>query len=109
MIGTRARPGFELSLAVVLVLAACTPAPSAATDAARGGPATTVARGDTPATAVPDAAGAGGAATAEPALARPLSVRVGLVGATSDAGIYIAQERGYFAQEGLEIELSQFV
>lgn len=105
----RARLGSAFSLAVVLVLTACAPAPSAATDAARGGPATTVARGDTTATATAGVAGAGGAPTAEPALARPQTVRVGLVGATSDAGIYIAQERGYFAQEGLDIELSQFV
>src|SRR3954453_15348876 len=109
MIDMRARPDSALSLAVVLAMAACAAPPSAPTDAARGGPATTVARGETTAPATLDPAGAGGMATAEPALARPQTVRGGLVGATSDAGIYIAQERGHFAQEGLEIELSQFV
>ena len=31
-------------------------------------------------------------------------VRVGSVGGASDAGIFIAQEKGYFAQEGLRVE-----
>ncbi|HZU04694.1 MAG TPA: ABC transporter substrate-binding protein [Chloroflexota bacterium] len=48
------------------------------------------------------------APTPEGPLRPPVTVRVGVVGATSDAGIYIAQERGYFREQGIEIDLSQF-
>jgi NitT/TauT family transport system substrate-binding protein len=36
-------------------------------------------------------------------------VQVGLVGATSDAGLYIAQEKGYFREQGITVEFSQFL
>jgi NitT/TauT family transport system substrate-binding protein len=49
---------------------------------------------------------------AQPVANAPLSPRVpiktGAVGALSDAGIYIAAERGYFRDEGLDIELVPF-
>jgi NitT/TauT family transport system substrate-binding protein len=38
----------------------------------------------------------------------PITVRVGQVVATSEAGQFIALERGYFAEQGLIIEYSQF-
>jgi NitT/TauT family transport system substrate-binding protein len=38
----------------------------------------------------------------------PVTVRVGLVVSSSDAGIFIAQERGYFREEGLEVEIVPF-
>ncbi|MCX7622649.1 MAG: ABC transporter substrate-binding protein [Thermomicrobium sp.] len=47
-------------------------------------------------------------ATAAPAPTRPASVRkmrVTTIGAVSDAGIYIAMAKGYFADVGIEIEL----
>lgn len=38
----------------------------------------------------------------------PRAVEVGVVGAYSDAPLYLALERGYFEQYGLEVELSTF-
>lgn len=50
--------------------------------------------------------------TTAPASVAPLSptvkVTVGVIGGSSDAGFYIAQERGYFKAEGLEVELVPF-
>jgi ABC-type nitrate/sulfonate/bicarbonate transport system substrate-binding protein len=41
-------------------------------------------------------------------LSPPVTVRVGQVVATSEAGQFIALERGYFEEQGLAIEYSQF-
>jgi NitT/TauT family transport system substrate-binding protein len=38
----------------------------------------------------------------------PVTVRVGLVGSAADAGFLIAQEKGYFREEGLQLDLTQF-
>ena len=38
----------------------------------------------------------------------PATVRVGVVGATGESGIYVAQEKGYFREQGITIEWSQF-
>jgi len=35
-------------------------------------------------------------------------VRVGLLGSASDAGIYLAQEKGFFTEQGLDLELEKF-
>jgi ABC-type nitrate/sulfonate/bicarbonate transport system substrate-binding protein len=35
-------------------------------------------------------------------------IKVGLIGAVSDAGIFIAQEKGFFKNEGLDVELVTF-
>jgi NitT/TauT family transport system substrate-binding protein len=40
-----------------------------------------------------------------PPLNGPATVKMGLVGGTSDAGIYVAIEQGYFQQEGLQVEV----
>jgi len=53
------------------------------------------------------------AAAAKPAVqVAPLSptvkVQVGLIGSTSDAGFYLAEERGYFKDEGIDCELMPF-
>jgi len=37
-------------------------------------------------------------------LSPPVTLRVGLVGGTSDAGVFIAIEKSYFEQEGLHVE-----
>jgi NitT/TauT family transport system substrate-binding protein len=50
-------------------------------------------------------------ATAPAALAPlvpPVSVRMGVVASVSDSGIFIAQEKGYFQEQGLEIESIPF-
>jgi NitT/TauT family transport system substrate-binding protein len=37
-----------------------------------------------------------------------VAVRVGLVGAVPNAGIYVAQEKGYFQEQGLDVEIAEF-
>ncbi len=37
-----------------------------------------------------------------------VALKVGAIGAVSDAGIFIAQDRGYFSDEGLDVELIGF-
>jgi NitT/TauT family transport system substrate-binding protein len=41
-------------------------------------------------------------------LAPRVPLKVGAIGAVSDAGIFIAQEKGYFRDEGLDVELVSF-
>src|SRR6185312_6497941 len=38
----------------------------------------------------------------------PVHVKVGAIGALSDAGLFIAYEKGYFRDEGLDVELIPF-
>ncbi|HTP90476.1 MAG TPA: ABC transporter substrate-binding protein [Xanthobacteraceae bacterium] len=49
-------------------------------------------------------------ASAQPAapLAPRVALKVGVIGALSDAGIFIASDRGYFRDEGLDVELVPF-
>jgi ABC-type nitrate/sulfonate/bicarbonate transport system substrate-binding protein len=55
---------------------------------------------------------AGVTAPAAPATVAPLSpavkVRAGMLALLTEAGIFIAQERGYFREEGLDVELIRF-
>src|SRR5215831_7829091 len=37
-----------------------------------------------------------------------LALKVGAIGAVSDAGIFIAQEKGFFRDEGLDVEIVSF-
>jgi NitT/TauT family transport system substrate-binding protein len=50
---------------------------------------------------------AGGGADQAP-LRPPVTVRIGLVVSSSDAGIFIAQERGYFREEGIDLDPTPF-
>src|SRR5260370_30042713 len=52
------------------------------------------------------AASAAGAQTAPPS--PYVALKVGAIGAVSDAGIFIAQEKGFFKSEGLDVELVSF-
>jgi len=45
---------------------------------------------------------------AAPTQAAPTKVKVGQIGAVSYAGIFIAQEKGFFKSEGLDVELITF-
>jgi NitT/TauT family transport system substrate-binding protein len=83
-----------------------------------GAPATTSPPGGTLApnpTAAPPAAA--GAATTAPAttggytprpLNPPIKVSIGLLASSSDGGILIAHDRGYFAQEGIDLDIQRF-
>src|SRR5262245_28130949 len=52
---------------------------------------------------------AGSPAAAQTAPLNPrVAIKVGAIGAVSDAGIFIAQEKGYFKDEGLDVELVSF-
>ena len=92
---------WALCLAVLVLLAACAGGSSAPTrtEPARAEPATS---GPSAATSAP--------ATAVPAVRRePELVKVGTIGANmSNAGIYIADERGYFSEEGIRVEQVPF-
>jgi NitT/TauT family transport system substrate-binding protein len=66
-------------------------------------------------TASPEAAGTGQPASAAPAgayrptpLNPPVHLKVGAQLSISDAGIFIAQDMGYFRDEGLEVEIEKF-
>ena len=49
------------------------------------------------------------AASAQTAPLNPrVALKVGAIGAVSDAGIFIAQEKGYFRDEGLDVEIVGF-
>src|SRR5205807_1478786 len=41
-------------------------------------------------------------------LSPPVSLRVGAIGLGGEVGMFLAQERGYFADEGLEVEFVPF-
>jgi NitT/TauT family transport system substrate-binding protein len=94
------RYGILVGLAVLLA-AACLPAtPRAARETT---PQRGSAGGDlAPSTAAPDARATEGSGRP------PAIVRVGLVGAVPNAGIYVAQERDYFADRGLAVDVAEF-
>jgi NitT/TauT family transport system substrate-binding protein len=89
------------ALGLSLILGCTTSAPAGGGAAAPRPPATTAsqAAGAAPATTAP----------AAPAEARtPLKLKVGQVPGTPTSGIYLAMARGYFAEEGLEVDTEPF-
>src|SRR5947209_14834583 len=44
----------------------------------------------------------------DPPLSPPVTVRVGMLSQTSDAGLFIASDKGYFREQGIEIESLPF-
>jgi NitT/TauT family transport system substrate-binding protein len=108
-----------LGIACALVLTACAgsggssaPAakPAPAPSAPSGAAAPTAASAAPPTADAPTASGvAQPAAAAKPAaLAPPVTVRIGVLPNISDSGTYIALERGYFQEEGINLELVPF-
>jgi ABC-type nitrate/sulfonate/bicarbonate transport system substrate-binding protein len=96
----RATVGLGWLLALTLIGAACAPA------AAPSQPAPSQ-----PAPAAPPQAGQAAPAPAAPPPPSPTTatpVRVGLLGSASDAGIFIAAEKGFFQDQGLEVEFERF-
>jgi NitT/TauT family transport system substrate-binding protein len=91
-------------LAAVAVLACTAPAPSSGQPAASAPPAapSPAAASSAPAAGAPTA---GSAATAAPA---PETVRLGSTAGASDAGFFIADEKGYFREQALTVETTQF-
>jgi NitT/TauT family transport system substrate-binding protein len=96
------RPSLAILLSLVLIVA-CQPAPSSPAPAAAP-PRATAAPG-APAPAAGSAPAAASAPTASPALE---IVRVGTILNASDAPFYLAQERGYLREEGLDQEITRF-
>jgi ABC-type nitrate/sulfonate/bicarbonate transport system substrate-binding protein len=115
-------------LAIGMAVAACAPAgpsgpagsasgaapakPAASESAAQTPPAgappagaapTAVTAGTPPQGAAPPAAGP--TQGAPPPLSPPVAIKVGSQGTVAERGIFIALERGYFAEEGLDVDL----
>jgi NitT/TauT family transport system substrate-binding protein len=93
-------------VSLLCTLAAC--APAASSPAAKPAPAT--AAPAAPAGAASAPAGAPAAPTASAAAATPAAlttVTVATVGSVSDSGIFIGMDRGYFAAQGIQVELAQ--
>jgi NitT/TauT family transport system substrate-binding protein len=99
--------GAGFLLAAVLALAACTssgPAPVAEADraaAASSRPVEAAASGRSVEAPTP-------ASQASQPLSPPVAVKVGSIGLAGEAGFFTALERGYFRDEGLELELVPF-
>lgn len=77
----------------------------AAPPAAKPASAATASSATAPAAAAPTAAAP--AAAAQPSSA-PVKMRVGAIGLGGEVGMFLAQERGYFQEAGLEVEFVPF-
>jgi NitT/TauT family transport system substrate-binding protein len=113
-----------LALATLVLAAACSPSSSGT--AAPTAAAPTTAPAAKPTTAPPAAAATSApttapapaaAATSAPAttggyqpqpLNPPVKVTIGLLASSSDGGILIANDRGYFKQEGIDLDIQRF-
>jgi NitT/TauT family transport system substrate-binding protein len=100
-----------LVLSMGAALGACAPAPAtppaappSAAPAAPAGAAPPPAAPPAAAQAAP-AASASTTRSAPTPLSPPVRVKVGSVGTVAERGVFIGLERGYFAEEGLEVEL----
>jgi NitT/TauT family transport system substrate-binding protein len=116
---TLARSLCLLATALVVALAACAPgatpaAPTAGASKPTTAPAAPAAQpvaSPSPAAAASPAASPSPAAkpaAAAPAPVTPQTVRLGLLSSASDAGLFIAIEKGYFRDQGVEIQSSPF-
>jgi NitT/TauT family transport system substrate-binding protein len=94
-----ARPFVVTFFALALGLTCALPAAPASTPPAA--PATRASQAADPPTA--RASQAGGGPSAAP-LSPPVDVKLAIFGALTDAGVFVAIERGYFRAEGLNIE-----
>jgi NitT/TauT family transport system substrate-binding protein len=113
-LGSRIRVTLGLSLIALWALGACSTAPPAAP---AGKPAASVPGAAPPAAAPPSAPAAPAAPAAAPAAppaaaAQPLSplvaVKYGTAGLIGEAGVFAAIEKGYFREEGIEVEMVPF-
>jgi NitT/TauT family transport system substrate-binding protein len=99
------------SPAAASVAASAKPAASAGAASAAAKPAGSASAkpaASTAASAKPAASGAAGA-SAKPAAGGPLTkVGIGLLASSSDGGILVAQERGYFKDQGIDLQTQRF-
>ncbi len=102
-----------IALGPLLMIGACAPAPTAGPPAAAAQPAAGVqpaaaaqpaALGQPAAAAATPAAGTAASPAVQP-LNPPVAVKAGSTGLVGDAGFFAALARGYFQEEGLEVEL----
>lgn len=105
---------WALLLGVSVTLAACggqaSPSSAPAAPASNAAPSSAAAKPASAAAASSAAAGsasAGGAYNPTP-LSPTVNVKVGVVGSSSDGGIFIAEDKGYFKAEGLNVEDQPF-
>lgn len=112
-------PGRSLVVATVvilaLLLAACAPpaapsptpaAPPPTAKPAAAAPTPTAAAAPTAKPAAPAATPTSAAAPASKPAA--MDIKIGVTGTASDAGLYIAKEKGYFAEQGLNADIALF-
>jgi NitT/TauT family transport system substrate-binding protein len=78
------------------------PAPAAAP--AKAPPAAPAGASAAPTAGAAPVAAAPAAPTAVPPLSPPVALKLGLPHLLADVGFFVAQDRGYFAEEGLEVE-----
>jgi NitT/TauT family transport system substrate-binding protein len=89
-------PRRAAAVALVVLLAACAPAAPGAAVAQPAAPTAAATVGAAPQAAV------------EPASAGPTTVQVGVTRTLSEAGQWIALERGYFQEQGIAVEYTEF-
>lgn len=102
--------GLLLGTAALPLLAACSSAPSSGAPAPTAAPAPSqsAAAAASPSASVA-ASPAAAAPTSGPAVSgTPVAVRVGIIGSTSDAGFFIADELGYFKEQGIDFQKVAF-
>jgi ABC-type nitrate/sulfonate/bicarbonate transport system substrate-binding protein len=109
----RLRTGaFGLLLAVLLLGGGCAgpsraPAPSATTAPAAGAAAQPAAVAAAPSVAPTAAAAPSASASSAAPLNPPVTVKVASLLGLTDAGLFIGMDRGYFAEEGLDVDSSR--
>jgi ABC-type nitrate/sulfonate/bicarbonate transport system substrate-binding protein len=93
---------------VLLIVSPLAPLALACSSQAPAPGATAPAAREQPVAAAPAAPPSPVASAASPTVARMHTVRVGVLSSTTDAGNWIGLARGYFEQEGIQLELTRF-
>ncbi|HLH23787.1 MAG TPA: ABC transporter substrate-binding protein [Chloroflexota bacterium] len=104
MCSVKRRAAAALLLSLVVVACAPAPPPAAPSAGAASGTPPTVGAATAPAASAAPTEAAAPAVGPAPAT----QVKVGTIAAINDAGLYLALDRGYFAAEGLDVELVPF-
>jgi NitT/TauT family transport system substrate-binding protein len=98
-----------LTLGVAALVACSAPAAPAPAKPAASAPAPSAPAASAPAPPASAPAAPAAAAPARPALpTTPATIKTGVLAVSSWAGMFIAQERGYFQELGLNVEFEQF-